>query len=49
MLAFDWLFANTAALVAAVFVLGLVIGSFLNVVILRTPPRLEFAWKREAR
>ncbi|MBL0029623.1 MAG: prepilin peptidase [Rhodanobacteraceae bacterium] len=49
MLEFGWLFENTAVLVTAVFVLGLLIGSFLNVVILRTPPRLEFAWKREAR
>ncbi len=30
-------------------VLGLLIGSFLNVVILRLPPRLEFGWKRDAR
>ena len=29
--------------------LGLLIGSFLNVVILRLPKRLEWAWKREAR
>jgi leader peptidase (prepilin peptidase) / N-methyltransferase len=29
--------------------LGLLVGSFLNVVILRTPPRLEWQWKREAR
>jgi leader peptidase (prepilin peptidase) / N-methyltransferase len=29
--------------------LGLLIGSFLNVVILRLPPRLEFGWKRDAR
>mgnify|MGYP001170077834 CR=1 FL=1 len=49
MLEFDWLFADTAVLAAAVFVFGLLIGSFLNVVILRTPPRLEFAWRREAR
>jgi leader peptidase (prepilin peptidase)/N-methyltransferase len=30
-------------------ILGLLIGSFLNVVILRLPPRLEFGWKRDAR
>ncbi len=30
-------------------VLGLLVGSFLNVVILRLPPRLEFGWKRDAR
>jgi leader peptidase (prepilin peptidase)/N-methyltransferase len=29
--------------------LGLVIGSFLNVVILRLPRMMEFAWKRECR
>ena len=28
---------------------GLVVGSFLNVVILRLPPRLEWRWKQEAR
>ena len=45
----SWLIENTAATLAAVFVFGLLIGSFLNVVILRTPPRLEFNWRREAR
>lgn len=29
--------------------LGLVVGSFLNVVILRLPRRMEWAWKRDAR
>lgn len=29
--------------------LGLLVGSFLNVVILRMPPRLEWQWKRDAR
>lgn len=29
--------------------LGLLVGSFLNVVILRLPPRIEAMWKREAR
>ncbi|HWT16103.1 MAG TPA: A24 family peptidase [Patescibacteria group bacterium] len=42
-------FEHAAVLWTAVFVFGLLIGSFLNVVILRTPPRLEFAWRREAR
>ena len=28
---------------------GLLLGSFLNVVILRLPPRLEWAWKRDSR
>ena len=49
MLDFSWLFEHTAAFSAAVFVLGLLVGSFLNVVILRTPPRLEYGWRREAR
>ena len=38
-----------AAWIAAAGVLGLLIGSFLNVVILRLPPRLMRAWKRDAR
>lgn len=29
--------------------IGLLVGSFLNVVILRFPPRLEWAWRQEAR
>ena len=29
--------------------LGLLIGSFLNVVIQRLPPRMEWSWRREAR
>ena len=37
----------TAAAVAGLF--GLLVGSFLNVVILRLPPRLFWAWKRDAR
>ena len=39
--------ASPAAWVAAVAVLGLVVGSFLNVVILRLPPLLEWRWRRE--
>lgn len=35
--------------IAAAGVLGLLVGSFLNVVILRLPARLMFAWKRDAR
>jgi leader peptidase (prepilin peptidase)/N-methyltransferase len=30
-------------------VLGLIVGSFLNVVILRLPARMEWLWKRDAR
>ena len=33
----------------AVAGLGLLIGSFLNVVVLRLPPRLEWGWRRDAR
>ena len=29
--------------------LGLMVGSFLNVVILRLPPRMEWQWRRDAR
>ncbi len=39
---------STPALVGVVFVLGLLVGSFLNVVIHRVPVMLERAWKREA-
>lgn len=47
------LFALFAALpigfqLSAAAILGLLVGSFLNVVILRFPPRMEFAWRREA-
>lgn len=38
-----------AVFIAAAFVLGLLVGSFLNVVILRLPARLMFAWRRDAR
>lgn len=41
--------ANTALLIALTFGLGLLVGSFLNVVILRFPARLEWAWRQEAR
>jgi leader peptidase (prepilin peptidase)/N-methyltransferase len=34
---------------AAAGALGLIIGSFLNVVILRLPARMEYFWKRDAR
>jgi leader peptidase (prepilin peptidase)/N-methyltransferase len=35
--------------IAAGGVLGVVVGSFLNVVILRLPARMEYFWKRDAR
>ena len=44
-----WLDANPAVGFPAVAGFGLLVGSFLNVVILRTPPRLEWQWKRDAR
>lgn len=46
---FEGLRASPALLVFVVTVLGLLIGSFLNVVILRLPRMMEQAWKREAR
>ena len=44
----DWLHAP-AALIPLVAILGLLVGSFLNVVILRLPRRLEHEWKQQAR
>jgi leader peptidase (prepilin peptidase) / N-methyltransferase len=41
--------ASKALAAAGAFVFGLLIGSFLNVVILRLPPRLEWQWKRDCR
>jgi leader peptidase (prepilin peptidase)/N-methyltransferase len=35
--------------IAAAGVLGLLVGSFLNVVILRLPARMEWFWRRDAR
>ena len=35
--------------IAAAGVLGLIVGSFLNVVILRLPARMEYFWKHDAR
>ena len=49
MTAIDWLQGNPTAALAAVFLFGLLVGSFLNVVILRVPPRMMWAWRREAR
>jgi leader peptidase (prepilin peptidase) / N-methyltransferase len=40
--------ASMPAFVGIVFVLGLLVGSFLNVVIHRVPVMLERAWRREA-
>ena len=40
----EFLAANTPLFLTGVFVFGLLIGSFLNVVILRLPTRLEHDW-----
>ena len=36
---------NTPLLIAGVFLFGLLIGSFLNVVILRLPRMMEYEWR----
>lgn len=41
--------SSPVLLTCLVTLLGLMVGSFLNVVILRLPRMLEIAWKREAR
>ena len=48
LLGYDFLANPTAATLAAL-VFGLLVGSFLNVVILRLPARLEWQWKQDAR
>jgi leader peptidase (prepilin peptidase) / N-methyltransferase len=40
--------ANPALFAGSVFVLGLVVGSFLNVVIYRLPIMLEREWRAQA-
>ena len=46
----DWSWLEQAgALIPVVGVLGLLVGSFLNVVILRLPRRLEYDWMSQAR
>ncbi len=45
----EYLQHHPTVAIAAVFVFGLLVGSFLNVVILRVPPRLMWAWRNEAR
>ena len=43
------IFANTPLFLTGVFFFGLMIGSFLNVVILRLPARLEYDWRCQCR
>jgi len=45
----DALLESTPLLLAGVFILGTMIGSFLNVVILRLPPILEYDWRCQCR
>jgi leader peptidase (prepilin peptidase)/N-methyltransferase len=45
----ETLLADPAAATAAAFALGLLVGSFLNVVILRLPRRLEWQWRQDSR
>lgn len=43
------LFSNAPLFLTGVFVFGLLLGSFLNVVILRLPIRLQRDWRRQCR
>ncbi len=49
MLRLDWLASDPVALIVFCALFGLLIGSFLNVVIQRMPVMMERAWQREAR
>jgi leader peptidase (prepilin peptidase)/N-methyltransferase len=46
---FELLQALPALAAGLALAFGLLVGSFLNVVILRLPPRLEWQWRRESR
>ena len=46
---FDAVFESAPLLYAGVFILGTLIGSFLNVVILRLPALLEYDWRCQCR
>ena len=43
------LFSNTSVFLPVVFVLGLLVGSFLNVVIFRLPEMLKNQWKKDCK
>lgn len=49
MLVFDYLHANPAVFITVIGVLGLMVGSFLNVVIYRLPLMLEREWRSQCR
>lgn len=49
MLSLDYLAANPAALILVCVLFGLLVGSFLNVVIHRIPKMMEATWRQEAR
>ncbi len=46
---FDLLQASAGLSLGVALVFGLLVGSFLNVVILRLPPWLEWQWRRDSR
>jgi leader peptidase (prepilin peptidase)/N-methyltransferase len=46
---FDWIAAEPAWAAASAGVFGLLVGSFLNVVILRLPARLAHEWRSQSR
>ncbi|MGG6498100.1 UNVERIFIED_CONTAM: prepilin peptidase, partial [Bacteroidetes bacterium 56_B9] len=41
--------AFPALAIASALLLGLLVGSFLNVVILRLPQRMQWQWERDSR
>ena len=45
----EYFLANKALLIGSAFLFGLLVGSFLNVVILRLPAWLEWRWKSDCR